>query len=134
MPAKVTHDFSKLAVGESFLLNSLTYNRVYSHCRYLARKGYGFYKVTKTPNGVVVQRVSSDPYQKQPAVSNAQLALIESRLQKLEDALRFISILVIRIDKKINELGDFADDPEERARREAELKDFAIHKGGHRAE
>lgn len=97
---KRKYHFDELDIGEVLFLEG-SYKSLYK-AAYSWGVRYGIHlKCERTPAGAKLTRVEAPAHSRPPK----QLTQTQ-RLQKLEDALRFISVLVIRIDKKLTELQE----------------------------
>jgi hypothetical protein len=100
-PWKRKYYFDELEMGESIEIEG-KYSTIY-HSAYNWGVRYGVHlRVTRTASGARITRVDAPTHNRKPKTTATQT----ERLQKLEDALRFVSILVIRIDKKLTEIQE----------------------------
>lgn len=96
-----------------------SYLRLYNNCFAIGQRKGIWLKCEKIDNGARITRVPSSPYK--PRIDKNKD--VKEQLKDLKDALRFISIIVIRIDKKLNELTYL---PNEEHQHRAVMKDTQV--------
>lgn len=130
---KPKYNFAALSVGQRVFLPNEDRSKVYQAAHRWSVRKKQYFVVKQRDGGVEVTRVDESPYAKKTRKNPYRE--VERELVTMRDSIRFLSIMVIRMDQKLNELIEEAGlvDPQRSHREEAQLKDFAIHRGGMRS-